>query len=159
MPNRYEPIGNIGETLLSRSEETVARLEKIRDAGYKVVSILGYEFKKLWCNYPGLENELSSHPYVKNSPINIRDALYGDRTEATKTWYRTQQGEEIHYVNVISLYPYHCKYGKFPVDQPKVCVGADCPPTAWIGRGLSDVTFCLLGSCIIQYFRIRAIRG
>ena len=25
---------------------------------------------------PDLENELSSHPYVKYSPINIRDALY-----------------------------------------------------------------------------------
>jgi len=26
---------------------------------------------------PGLENELCSHPYVKNSPINIRDAFTG----------------------------------------------------------------------------------
>jgi hypothetical protein len=38
MPNRHEPIGNTGETLLSRYEETMARLQ-IRDAGYKVVSI------------------------------------------------------------------------------------------------------------------------
>jgi hypothetical protein len=76
---------------------------------------------------PGLENELSSHPYVKNS-INIRDALYGDRTEAIKTYYRVKQGEEFHYVDVILLYPYICKYGKFPVGHPKVYVDADCPP-------------------------------
>jgi len=68
---------------------------------------------------PGLENELCQDPYVKNSPINIRDALYGGRTEATKTYYRVKEGEKIHYVDDISLYPYFCKYGKFPLGHPK----------------------------------------
>jgi hypothetical protein len=77
---------------------------------------------------PGLQIELSSHPYVKNVPINIRDALYGRRTEATKTWYRVKEGVEIRSVDVISLYPYISKYGKFPVGHPKVYVGVDCPP-------------------------------
>jgi G:T-mismatch repair DNA endonuclease (very short patch repair protein) len=72
MPNRHESIGNTGETLLSRYEETMARLQRIRDAVYKVISIWVCEFKKLLRENPGLENELSSHPYVKNSPINIR---------------------------------------------------------------------------------------
>ncbi len=63
----------------------MARLQKIKDAGYNVVSIWGCEFRKLLCDNPGLENELCSHPYVKSSPINIWDALYGGRTEATKT--------------------------------------------------------------------------
>jgi hypothetical protein len=77
---------------------------------------------------PGLENELCSQSYVKNSPINIRDALYGVRTEASKTYYRVEEGEKIHSVDVVSLYPYICKYGKFPSGHPKVYVGADCPP-------------------------------
>jgi hypothetical protein len=106
----------------------MARLRKIKDAGYTVVSIWGCEFRKLLRNTPGLENELCSHPYVKNAPINIRDALYGGRTEASKTHYRVEDGEEIRYVDVISLYPYICKYGKFPVGHPEVYVGADCPP-------------------------------
>ena len=38
------------------------------------------------------------------------------------------QGEEIRYVDVISLYPYICKYDKFPVGHPTVYVGADWPP-------------------------------
>jgi hypothetical protein len=105
MPIRHESIGNTDETLLSRYEETMAPLQKIRNAGYKVTSIWGCEFKKLLRENPGLENELSSHPYVKNSPINIRDALYGGRTETSKTWYKTKQGEGIHYVDVIILYP------------------------------------------------------
>ena len=41
MPNRHKPIGNTNGTLLSRLGETQARLQKIRDAGYTVVSIWG----------------------------------------------------------------------------------------------------------------------
>ena len=85
---------------------------------------------------PGLENEFCSHPYVKNSPINIRDALYGGRTEATKTYYRSKGEEKIHYVDVISLYPYICKYGKFPLDHPKGYVGADRPPDCLDREGI-----------------------
>jgi len=48
-------------------------------------------------------------------------------------------------VDVISLYPYICKYGKFPVGHPKVYVGADCPPDCLVGRVLLNVRICLLG--------------
>lgn len=92
MPNRHKPIGNTEGTLLSRYEETQARLQKIRDTGYKVVSIWGCEFRKLLCENPDLQNELCLHPYVKNSPINVRHALYGGRNEDTKTYYRVKQG-------------------------------------------------------------------
>ena len=70
---------------------------------------------------------------MKNSSINIRDALYGGRIEATKTYYRVKQ---IRYVDVISLYPYICKYGKFPVGHPNVYVGADCPPDCLDREGI-----------------------
>jgi hypothetical protein len=90
MPNRHTSIGKTEETLLSRYEETMASLQKIRGAGYIVVSIWGCEFIKLLRENPGLENELSSHLYVKNSPVNIRDALYGGRTEATKNMVQSQ---------------------------------------------------------------------
>jgi hypothetical protein len=105
----------------------MAGLQKIKDGGYQVVLTLGREFRKVLLDIRGLENELISHPYVKNSPFNIRDALYGGRTEATNTLYRIEEGEKIRDVDVISLYPYICKYGKFPVGHPKVYVGADCP--------------------------------
>ena len=70
------------------------RLNKIENAGYKVVSMWRCEFKKLNSENPGLEKELSSHPYFKNSPINIRDALYGSRTEAKNTLYKANRGEK-----------------------------------------------------------------
>jgi hypothetical protein len=64
--NRYKPIGNTKETLANRYEKIIAWLQRIRD--------LGCEFRKLLQQNPGLENELSSHPYARKSPINIRDA-------------------------------------------------------------------------------------
>jgi hypothetical protein len=103
MPNRHKSIVNSEETLQKRYEETMARLQKMKDAGYQVVSIWGCGCRKLLQKTPGLENELKSHPYVKNSPINIRDTLYGGRTEASKAYYRIEEGEKIHYVDVIVL--------------------------------------------------------
>ena len=105
MPNRHKPIGNTDETLQKKYEETQARLQQIKDAGYNVVSIWGSGFRKALRENPGLENELCSHPYVNSSPINIRVALYGGRTEVSKTYYRVKEGEKIHYVDVICLYP------------------------------------------------------
>jgi len=136
MPNLHKPIGNTNKTLLSRYEETQARLQKIRDAGYTVISIFGCELKNLLCDNRGPQNELCSYPYVKHSPLNIPDALYGGRTEATKTYYRVKLGEEIRYVDVISLYPYICKYGKFPVGHPKLYMGAVCPPNCLDREGI-----------------------
>jgi len=87
MPNRYKPIGNTEETLLIRYEENQARLQKIRESGYKFISNWGCEFRNLLCDNPDLKNELNSHPYAMYFPVNIRDALYGGRTETTKTYY------------------------------------------------------------------------
>jgi hypothetical protein len=89
--------------------------------------------KKLISQNPSLEKEIISHPCLKNSPLNIRDALYGGRTEATKTYYKIRPGEKINYVDVISSYPYVCKYGKFPVGQ---CMWVQAAPrTVWIRKG------------------------
>jgi len=62
--------------------------------------------------------------------------LYEGRTEATKTYYRVKQGEEIRYADVINMYPYICKYGNFPEGHPNVYVGADCPPDCLDRKGL-----------------------
>jgi hypothetical protein len=41
LPNRHKSLGDNCNTLLGRYEETMARLQKIKDAGYKVVTIWG----------------------------------------------------------------------------------------------------------------------
>lgn len=70
-------------------------------------------------------------------PLDAREAFYGGRTNATALYHkvtRTQlyvphtsvfgfqvkNGEKIMYIDVLSLYPYICKYGRFPVGHPKI---------------------------------------
>jgi hypothetical protein len=62
MPNRHDPIGNTGETLLCRYEVPIARLLKIRDAGYKVISISDCKFKK----QQGLNRQIDNTMVVAN---------------------------------------------------------------------------------------------
>jgi uncharacterized protein (DUF302 family) len=49
MPNRHPSIGSTNETLQNGFEETMALLQKIKDAGYNIVSIWECEFEKLLC--------------------------------------------------------------------------------------------------------------
>ena len=37
--------------------------------------------------------------------INITDGLFGGRTEGFKRYYKCKEGEEIHYPDIVSLYP------------------------------------------------------
>ena len=46
-----------------------------------------------------------------------------------------------HYMDVISLYPYICKNGKFPVVHPTVYVGEDCPPDCLAREGIIKCNF------------------
>jgi DNA polymerase type B, organellar and viral. len=40
--------------------------------------------------------------------------------------YKAGDGETIQYVDVMSLYPYVCKYFKFPIGHPVIRVGDAC---------------------------------
>ena len=64
-------------------------------------------------------------------PLNPRDAFFGGRTENIVKLYEANE-KKIKYVDVCSLYPYICKYGKFPVGHPKIFVDEKC--RALVGR-------------------------
>ena len=96
-------------------EKTMARIEQIAAAGYTV--------KVMWeCKFDAekiveRKLELLTHPIVRHSPLYIRDSLYGGRTEALRLHHKIAENEEtIQYCDVMSLYPYICKYFKFPID-------------------------------------------
>jgi len=50
--------------------------------------------------------------------MNTRDALYGGLTEAMRLHYKIKEGEESVQYCDMSLYPYICKYFKFPIGHP-----------------------------------------
>lgn len=50
-----------------------------------------------------------------SQPLNPRDAFFGRRTNAYSLYHKVQEGEEIHYYDFKSLYPFVNKYGEYPV--------------------------------------------
>ena len=46
-------------------------------------------------------------------PMNVRDSLYGGRTQAFKLYHKCTTDEKIKYIDYTSLYPYIQKYGIF----------------------------------------------
>ena len=110
------PFGDVEtlneDTLSERYEQTMARLERITQAGYQVeLEWECYFDNEIMPHHP----ELKTHAVVQHSPLNTRDAVYGGRTEAMRLHYKLKEGEPIQYVDVISPYPFVCKYFKFPV--------------------------------------------
>jgi len=108
-PFRDLPVACGGGTLTERYEQTMSCLERIAQAGYQI------EVK--WeCEFEPPEEEKEE----ERLPLKTRDALYGGRTEAMRLHYRVRDGEEtIQYVDVMSLYPWVCKYFKFPSVIPQ----------------------------------------
>jgi hypothetical protein len=87
------------------------RLERITKAGYQV--------KVQWeCEFELPEDMDMEEVHL---PLRTRDALYGGRTEAMRLHYKVKEGEEtIEYVDIMSLYPWVCKYFKFPIGHPTI---------------------------------------
>jgi hypothetical protein len=111
-----------GDTLAERYEQTMTRLEKITQAGYQVEIMWECRFDKdILPQHP----ELQKISVFDQGPLHTRDAPYGGRTEAMRLHYKVREGEVIRYV-VMSLYPYICKYGKFPKNHPIIHTGDSC---------------------------------
>lgn len=123
------------DTLNNRYRKTEAKMEKLAQTPYEIVEIWECEFYKL----KKRENltHLETHPVLNNLPLLPRDAFFGGRTGNTKTFHECESGEEIHYVDVCSLYPYVCKYGKYPVGHPKIHIGdSECRERGIQAEGL-----------------------
>jgi G:T-mismatch repair DNA endonuclease (very short patch repair protein) len=88
-------------TLVVRYEQTMARLQLITRAGYKVKIQWECYFDDAGIDSP----ELIAHPIVCYIPICTREAFYGGRTEAMRLHFKLREGETIQYVDVKRLYP------------------------------------------------------
>ncbi|KAG5864370.1 hypothetical protein JTB14_034245 [Gonioctena quinquepunctata] len=122
-PLKEEP----SETMNLRYEATTAKKDRLKSLGYDVIDMWECDFKRQLNDNKELQDYVENHPLVLQTPLNPRDAFYGGRTGNTFEHYRAQNDGRIKYVDVCSLYPWVCKYGKFPVGHPKVYVGSECP--------------------------------
>jgi len=113
-----------GETLAERYEQTSLKIERIKRAGYQVKIQWECQFHKAKIVEQKLE--LLTHLIVRHAPLINRDALYGGRTEATRLHYKIQEDASIQYCDIMSIYPYICKYFKVPIGHSVIHVGDAC---------------------------------
>ena len=80
-----------GETA-KRYEQTLARIELIKRAGYHVK--IKWECKFDEAKIVEQKQEMLVHPIVKHAPLIPRDALYGGRAETMQLHYKIRESEE-----------------------------------------------------------------
>jgi hypothetical protein len=89
----------------------MSRLERIQRAGYQV--IVQWE-----CDFKAPKDVRTEEEHL---PLRTKEALYGGRTEVMRLHHRVKEGEEtIQYVDVMSLFPWVCKYFNFHVGRPTI---------------------------------------
>jgi len=109
------------DTLAERYERTMSRLDQLKRSGYLVKVQWECEFDE--SGIVKQKPQLLTHPIVQQTPLRTRDALCGGRNEAMCLYRKARENETIQYVDVMSLYPYICK---FPISNPVIHVGDAC---------------------------------
>ena len=100
----------------------------------KSLRALGHTVLEMWeCHFKTI---IKRNAYAKTlqqgfaaqDRLEPRDAFFGGRTNAIKLFHQcTDPGETIRYVDFTSLYPWVCKYGKYPLGHPEIFIGDDIP--------------------------------
>lgn len=125
--DRNQPLSkDPSDTLENRFERTLRKADRLKNFGYTVIEKWECEFRDTLTENKELESHLRNHPVMIHSPLEPRDAFYGGRTGNTRSYYKVKEDEKIKYVDVCSLYPWVCKYGKFPIGHPEVYLFDEC---------------------------------
>jgi len=83
-------------------DKTIERRNILEEAGYRVDEMWECE----WCDIKkGLAERQAIEQLAKDQSIVIRDALFGGRTEAFKSYIKCEKHQKIFYYDVVSLYP------------------------------------------------------
>jgi hypothetical protein len=86
----------------AKYEETVKRKEALEKQGYRVDEMWECDWKKLKETLP---NRLEIEQAARDQNINVRDSLFGGRTEAFKSYHKCNENQKIYHYDVVSLYP------------------------------------------------------
>ena len=112
---------NPDRTFNEMYDATLVKMQTLRNAGYRVVE----QWECQWAKE--VNNPLHpAHAFVKSltlpEPLVPREAFFGGRTGAVSLYAQVdeRQGEEIHYLDVTSLYPWVNKTQTYPLGHPQI---------------------------------------
>ncbi|KAE8580551.1 hypothetical protein XENTR_v10024459 [Xenopus tropicalis] len=107
-----------GTTFGQLNHKTQIKIHHLKSAGFEVREMWEHD----WNTQVESDIDLKTFLLEKNlpQPLQPRDALYGGRTNAIKMYHKTAPGEQIHYYDFTSLYPFVNKTKKYPKGHPKI---------------------------------------
>ena len=91
----------------------------LRSLGYRVRTIWECEFRDMERRDPLYKAFLAQRGSLYTTPLNVREAFYGGRTNASRLYYKCLPAEKLEYVDFCSLYPFICKTGCYPIGVPQ----------------------------------------
>ena len=99
---------------------TMEKLKRLREAQEvkKVKYIWECEWKKLVEDNEEIKRTVNALETVE--PLVPREAFFGGRTGAVALYYHVGSGEQIHYMDVTSLYPWVNKTQEYPLGHPDI---------------------------------------
>ena len=117
------------KTMKDVREETRTKIERLSQLGYHVKEMWEFEWNKRIQTEPHINEFIERLDIV--TPLTPREAFFGGRTNAIKLHHKVQDGEEINYNDMISLYPCANLECDYPVGHPEFI---DQPGTTNIAR-------------------------
>ena len=99
------------------TQEKLKRLKEAKEVK-EVKSIWQCQWKKLVEENEEIKRVVSELERV--DPLVPRDAFFGGRTGAVSLFHRVGSGEQIHYMDVTSLYPWVNKTQEYPLGHPVI---------------------------------------
>lgn len=104
-------------------DNTISREQAIRNAGYNLIVMWECQWKKLKKDNAHIQEYVENLQLVPR--LEPREAFFGGRTNAVKLYHKTNEGEQIHYVDFTSLYPWVNKNCEYPVGHPVIITQPD----------------------------------
>ena len=115
-----------------------AKEAALRNHGYNVEIMWEHDWDKLCQHDPNVKDFVTNLQLVQ--PLQPRQAFFGGRTGAVALHAKAEDGEEIRYVDVTSLYPWVNKNARYPIGHPTILTQPrDQDITNYFGIALVDV--------------------
>ena len=115
-----------GHTMRDLHQRTMRITQGLRAGVHTVLEMWECDFRaSIRKNDDALDMQ---REFLAVNRLEPRDAFFGGRTNAVRLYHEcTEPGETIRYVDYTSLYPWACKYGRYPLGHPDIFIGADIP--------------------------------
>ena len=118
-PIRHEShLRHYHRTMQDVYETTQQRIQQFRELGYHVVEMWECDWSRLKDTSLDIRTYLGTLQFTE--PLNPRDAFCGGRTNAVKLYHHVTPSQQIHYIDVTSLYPWVNKTCVYPKGHPSV---------------------------------------